>query len=696
MRASPPTLNTSIARAFYGDFRTLRPAQTAAIEPVLQGNDVLVLSRTGSGKTEAVVAPLVDRFLAQARSASGCTLLYVTPTRALANDLIRRLERPFEELGLIVGVRHGERDDLSRANKPDLVITTPESLDVLLMKRAEPLQDVQAVILDEVHLTYNTQRGFQLAVLLHRLEGWLGRSVQVCGLSASVARPPEIWRFLLPGREVSVIQDAEPRPIDCVIRPIASAADVRELLDVIGRPDTKVLIFARSRRECDGLAGELAGRTSFGDRVLVHHSSLHRDLRVETERRFAEYANAVCIATTTLELGIDIGDIDLVILYGSPPGWESFVQRIGRGNRRSNKSNVLGLAPPEHGPRFRNLLAFEGLLSQVRGARFYGSEAFHIYGAAVQQVLSMILERGGGFTPIADLVNRFEPWGYLDRPAIDAMLDELESRDFIRRHEFQHRVGASDELHRLRDLRMIWGNFPARSRAIRLMVRGRELGTVPASNLLRLRAGIVVRFAGRDWAVARVAPDHVDLEASGRGPGIPLTYAGRAPGIDVALLQEMLSLVENPPAELSMPASAAADFERGLERMAQAVGRTRIGLARDAGHYIYITFAGRIVNTVVGLWTEEFFEADDFVLQTRRPVDFSRLPTDTRVLAPLALSALDVPEDLTVFQSLLPRSLLERELLETWAKSPVFGEVLQRLASSEINRADSSLVAMLV
>lgn len=695
MRASN-SLNMNVARAFYGQFSSLRPAQAAAIEPTLRGEDVLVISRTGSGKTEAVVAPLVDRVISQARTASGCSLLYVTPTRALANDLIRRLEPPFEQLGLLVGVRHGERDDLSRVTKPDLLITTPESLDVLLMKRSEPLRDIQGVILDEVHLTYNTQRGFQLAVLLHRLEQWLGRHVQVVGLSASVARPPEIWRFLLPHRNPTVIQDAESRPIDCIIRQTSSATDVRDLLDKIARPHTKVLMFAKSRRECDGLAGELLGKTSFGERVLVHHSSLHRDLRLETERRFATYANAVCIATTTLELGIDIGDIDLVILYGSPPAWESFVQRIGRGNRRSNKSNVLALAPQEHGPRFRSLLSFEGLLSQVRTGHFSGSEAFHVYGAAIQQILSLILQRGGAFIRVADLAALFEPWQHLDRATIDQMLDELESRQFIRRHEFQHRVGADDELHRLRDLRMIWGNFPARSRAIRLMVRGRELGTVPASNLLRLRVGVVVRFAGRDWVVARVAPDHVDLEASGHGPGIPLTYAGRAPGIDAALLQEMLSLIEDPPAELSMPASAAADFERGLERMAQAVGRTRIGLARDAGHYIYITFAGRIVNTVVGLWTEEFFEADDFVLQTRHPVDFSRLPTDTQVLAPLALSALDIPEDLTVFQSLLPRSLLERELLETWTKSPVFGEVLQRLASSEIDRANASLVAMLV
>jgi hypothetical protein len=113
-------------------------------------------------------------------------------------------------------------------------------------------------------------------------------------------------------------------------------------------------------------------------------------------------------------------------------------------------------------------------------------------------------------------------------------------------------------------------------------------------------------------------------------------------------------------------------------------------------HFVVTTTPCRIINTVVGLWTEGFFEADDFVLQTRRPVDFTQLPTDPQALAPLALSALDVPEDLTVFQSLLPRRQLELELLETWFKAPVFGAVLQRLTTSHVGDADAGLVSMLV
>jgi ATP-dependent Lhr-like helicase len=154
---------------------------------VLEGGDVLILAGTGSGKTEAVLAPLAQRWLPAMRREGGCTILYVTPTRALANDLLRRIEPPMEALGLRVGVRHGERNDLSRARKPDLLITTPESLDVLLTGRDAALQSVRGVVLDEIHLLYNTQRGFQLGVLLKRLDAFTGTVCQVVGLSATVA-----------------------------------------------------------------------------------------------------------------------------------------------------------------------------------------------------------------------------------------------------------------------------------------------------------------------------------------------------------------------------------------------------------------------------------------------------------------------------------------------------------------------------
>jgi ATP-dependent Lhr-like helicase len=180
-------LRPSVGRAFYGQFARLRPAQAAAVEACASGDDIIVLAGTGSGKTEAVVAPLVSRYLADLAKADRPVIMYVAPTRALVNDVLRRLDGPFDLLGLRLGARHGERNDLARASKPAVVITTPESCDVMLFKSPGLLSLVRAVVIDEAHLLYNTQRGLQLALLIRRLELLVGRSVQVAAMSATVA-----------------------------------------------------------------------------------------------------------------------------------------------------------------------------------------------------------------------------------------------------------------------------------------------------------------------------------------------------------------------------------------------------------------------------------------------------------------------------------------------------------------------------
>src|SRR5262249_32874099 len=162
---------------------------------------------------------------------------------------------------------------------------------------------------------------------------------------------------------------------------------------LVAKRDAKLLLFANSRRECDRLAATLRGNTSLGENVFVHHSSLDRDVRLEVERKFQQSVRAICIATSTLELGIDIGDIDVVMLYGRPVGWESLLQRIGRGNRRSEKTNVVCLVSPEHGSLFLGVLGFEALFAQVQNSHFEREHPLDVYGSAAQQLLSVVAER---------------------------------------------------------------------------------------------------------------------------------------------------------------------------------------------------------------------------------------------------------------------------------------------------------------
>ena len=145
-------------------------------------------------------------------------LLYLAPTRALVNDVARRLEMPLDRLGILMGIRHHEQDDLRRANKPGVLVTTPESLDVLLWGQPKTLDSVRAAVLDEAHLLYNTQRGMQLAILLRRLERRLHQPLQVVATSATVGDGGALWRFFRPSVEPVVIHDPSTRKIERQIR----------------------------------------------------------------------------------------------------------------------------------------------------------------------------------------------------------------------------------------------------------------------------------------------------------------------------------------------------------------------------------------------------------------------------------------------------------------------------------------------
>ncbi len=685
-------LSQAVGTAFYGSFRELRLTQREAISPILDGLDVLVLSPTGSGKTEAVVAPLVEKWLPAMRSGAGCTVLYITPTRALANDLLRRLEPSLSRLDVSVGIRHGERNDLSRVRKPDILITTPESLDVMLVSHEPCIASVRAIVVDEIHLTYNTQRGFQLAMLMKRVEMAAGCQVQVIGLSATVADAKSIWKFFRFGGEAVVVRDQGGKPLDYHIVEVSGHQDIAALINILatGR-NAKILFFANSRRECDRLGAALRNNTTLGEEVFVHHSSLDRESRLAVERAFQRSRRAICIATSTLELGIDIGDIDLVVLYGRPASWESLLQRIGRGNRRSDKTNVVCVVSQEHGSPFLGVLGFEALFSQVRSGRFEREPPLDVYGAATQQILSILAEQNGAYYRVADLAALFSPVPHLTRPTLESLLQALTLTDHVRAHGFQNRFGAGTELYRLLDLSLIWSNFPSRSRDIKLVSAGREIGVVPSNNLLRLRPGVVVRFAGRHWCVRRIQSFVVELEPSRQNAALEISYSGGKAPLDPASIEEMLRLLENG-INFSQMGSAGRDRFIGVaERLHRYVGWDRIPGALDETGYHYFTFAGQVVNAVIARWAGLTpHDAKEIVLRTSQPIDFSKLPTNSFELRLAATEAMHVPENLSIFQQLLPGELLERELVDVWLKTPVFGRTLERLRNATIVQAPLS------
>ncbi len=340
--------------AFFARFKKPRPVQLASWRPLIEGHDCVVCSPTASGKTEAVVAPLVERHLTGSNTIHHTQhpnqgfprLLLVSPTRALVNDLKRRLEQPFARIGLKIDRRTGDHAHLDRQNPPQALITTPESLDSLLVRHRDFLNDIQAVIIDELHILDGSARGDQMRVLLQRLRAIKSQRkdhLQVVASSATIDDPRGLaGRYLTDGQLVicggakkldhSFIQCRSPVELLLILEKIWGAGPGQY---------RKILVFLASRADVEQAASLASDHQRLRSRVLAHHGSLSRNERERVEARFATDPSAICFATMTLELGIDIGDVDQIVLGAVPSSVSSLLQRIGRGSRRKATSQVL-------------------------------------------------------------------------------------------------------------------------------------------------------------------------------------------------------------------------------------------------------------------------------------------------------------------------------------------------------------------
>jgi ATP-dependent Lhr-like helicase len=379
--------------AFFGGFGNLRPVQLAAMPLVLSGKSALVTAPTAGGKTEAAMAPLCER-LSHHRW-EGLSILVITPTRALVNDLFARLSRPLGQMGIRLGRKtadHGLGEDITE----QVVITTPESTDSLLMRRRERLHQVQALVLDEIHLLDGSPRGDQLRAVMSRLsafrshvDGRRFRGLQRVAMSATVSDPRRVANCYA-GDGSEIISIGGRRELEAKV--IVAKGTIRDRAEAaIAAVDSfeevrKILVFVNSRHQVDqGAEYFQYGRFSKVP-VYGHHGSLSKFSREEAEARFKSDSQAICVATMTLEVGIDIGDIDLVICMDPPFSLSSFLQRIGRGCRRlSGRTRVLCVARDRAGE-----LIFEGLIRQAEVGLPRGPTAPFRRSVLLQQILAYL------------------------------------------------------------------------------------------------------------------------------------------------------------------------------------------------------------------------------------------------------------------------------------------------------------------
>jgi ATP-dependent Lhr-like helicase len=391
-----PALQHHIANSLC--WQELRPVQSLSIEACLTGANVVVLAPTAGGKTEAAFFPVISQMLTEAWE--GLSVLYVSPIRALLNNQEQRLQRYFELVGRRAACWHGDTSQGNRRraviDSPDCLLTTPESLEALLVSskidHREFFKNVQALVIDELHAFAGDDRGWHLLSVFSRIQRLADRDLQRIGLSATVGNPEEMLEWLSSGskrqRQVVCPPPTSKQGPEVQLDYVGTLDNAAKIISLLHRGE-KRLVFCDSRSRVEQLTLLLRERQI---ETFVSHSSLGVEERRAAEHAFAQKQNCVIVATSSLELGLDVGDLDRVIQIDAPSTVSSFLQRMGRtGRRAGTRSNCLFLATSDDG-----LLRAGALLDLWRSGFVEPVHApprpFHIL---AQQLLALVLQERG-------------------------------------------------------------------------------------------------------------------------------------------------------------------------------------------------------------------------------------------------------------------------------------------------------------
>lgn len=583
-------------------WRTLRPLQEQSIAPILGGEHALLGAPTAGGKTEAALLPLLSRMVDERWS--GLSVLYLCPLRALLNNLLPRVQGYADLLGRRAALWHGdvgpaERRAIQR-DPPDLLLTTPESIEAMLMSRSVDssrlLGGVEAVVVDEIHAFAGDDRGWHLLAVLARLDELAGRELQRIGLTATVGNPEALARWLAcdgkrARRVVTTRSDAARRP-DLSVDWVATIPNAAKVIASLHHGE-KRLVFADSRARVEELAAALRGD---GTTVFVSHSSLSRDERQAAERAFVETRDCVIVATSTLELGIDVGDLDRVIQLGAPRTVASLLQRLGRTGRRDGTTrNCLFLATSD-----MELLHALALVRLVDDGWVEPLTApAQPVNLVAQQLLARVLAAGrvgrsewpGSFEPVRSLAG-------LDPAVPSAVLRHMLGRGILVEDGGLVSMGPAGEREYGRrnfmDVTSLFLTEPL------LSVRWgrRDLGSVdPSSLAAREGARPAILLGGRAWSVGDVdwARRLVWVEPTD-DPGAS-RWSGSGAALSLEVCHAIRTTLAAPPGDAGLTRRAAARLAQLREQHWWArPGETALVADRADGQSRWWTFAGARAN----------------------------------------------------------------------------------------------------
>ncbi len=490
----------------------LRPFQEAVIRPILDGRHMLVVAPTAGGKTEAALFPILSRMLHE--DWRRLSLLYICPIKALLNNLDIRLNRYFGLIGRRSALWHGDISPTVRKHilrdPPDCLLTTPESLVVMLTSRNVDhrtfLADVKVVIIDEIHAFAGDDRGWHLLAVLERVSKIVGRAIQRIGLSATVGNPDGLARWLRGGgmgayeAQQPIETDRGGLSADVTVDFVGSLDNAAIVISRLHRGE-KRLVFTDSRAKAERLGAELR---RLDVAVFVTHSSLSQDQRRQAEQAFSERNNCVIVATSVLELGIDVGDLDQAIQIDAPATVSGFLQRMGRtGRRPGTRRNYLFLATSD-----------ESLLHACALTRLW--EAGYVepltpppipYHVFAQQLMALALQEGGiGERAWKDWISGFCHTAGLVAESLAEIVAFMVAEDLLWNDEGVLWFGRKGEetfgyRHFMEILSMVADD------PLFTVLHGREeLGVIHPLSFTSAKGGddAVILLAGRSWAVRHI------------------------------------------------------------------------------------------------------------------------------------------------------------------------------------------------
>jgi ATP-dependent helicase Lhr and Lhr-like helicase len=535
----PLDVFSSETRAWFeAAFAEPTPAQALGWPAIARGGHTLIQAPTGSGKTLAAFLYGIDRL--NPAPGEGLRLLYVSPLKALNYDIERNLRGPLAGLRseLRVGVRTGDTPQKERAamlrQPPDILITTPESLFLLLTSRArETLKSVRTLIVDEVHAVAGTKRGAHLALSLERLERLSG-PIQRVGLSATQRPLEEIGRFVSGGREIELVDAGRAKEID--LRVVVPLDDMREpeeqqsiwpsiypeILDLV-RQHRSTIVFVNNRRLAERLALRLNDLAE-EEIARAHHGSLAREQRIEVEELLKRGEIPCLVATSSLELGIDMGAVDLVVQVESPKSVARGLQRIGRAGHELGAVSKGRIFPKFRADLLESAVVarriLDGAIEETRIPR-------NPLDVLAQQVVAICADEEIPVGELHELVRRAYPFADLSRVQLENVLDMLDGRY------------PSDEFAELR-ARIVWdrtagvvrgrqgarrlavtnaGTIPDRGLfGVHLVDGGGRVGELDEEMVYEARAGQTFLLGASTWRIEEITRDRVLVSPA---PGVP-------------------------------------------------------------------------------------------------------------------------------------------------------------------------------